>query len=195
MFSWLDVLRLWLCLMSAFASHGDLQAIAELSGALYAAGRLAASLAAPGTRRTKKGGASGASRKTKTGDPGCGLLEHRSGDMNDSGEIWKDCRTFEYVAGYKDDHGGIPAFPDVAEAIASRVAWAAAWVWRSMGFHAQRPKLYHSLYSGVRHVNKALLFGLFSTVHVRGGSCAVSTMLWDLSAARYIFVVAVAGVL
>ena len=57
----------------------------------------------------------------------------------------------------------------------ARVLWAVGWVWRAVAFATVHGKTYMRLYNTLRPLVSALLFGLFSTIHVRGGSCALQT--------------------
>ena len=88
----------------------------------------------------------------------------------DSSDPGPSLGSFEFV-GCRGAQVDIPVFPKGASDFLSRMLWASSWMWRSAAFNQHRPKDYQRLYCSVRDINTAFIFGVFSTLCVRGGSC------------------------
>ena len=111
----------------------------------------------------------------------------------DSSDAGSSQGSFEYMVGFRGGQPDIPVFPKSRSDLLSRMLWASSWMWRAVAFNQHRPKDYQRLYYSVRDVNKAFIFGVFTTVYVRGGSCGKGTCLWKSSSVSFVFVAGVVG--
>ena len=100
---------------------------------------------------------------------------------------------FAYVAGFCGAHHDVLGYSVVRAPGIARVVWAVGWVWRAAAFATAHSKIYTRLYNTLRPLVSALLFGLFSTIHVRGGSCAVQAEWWRAVNVRFAALVCLAG--